>query len=286
MHVSIFGIGLLLWSVAGHAQSPPESASNVRCGEAVTIATHNDSTTRYAFIPPSQSQSGGSVTLVLLAGGSGYVNLNDQGCPQELTGNSLVRAIPIFNAAGFGTALVDAPSNYQGEDGLGGFRIDSKHADDLGKVIADLRVRTQGAVWLVGTSRGTISAVNAASRLSGPWAADGLVLTSALMSGQSGMKKSWVANTVFDLPLENIHLPTLIVGHVEDKCTRSPASLMEEISARLTDIRKQVVKVSGGPGFPGTVSLNACIGHAPHGYEAQESEVAAGIARFIRGGKY
>jgi hypothetical protein len=57
----------------------------------------------------------------------------------------------------------------------------------------------------VGTSRGTISAVNATARLSGLSAPAGM-LTSALMSGQSKAKKGWVAQTVFDLPLEAIRL--------------------------------------------------------------------------------
>lgn len=282
----ISGMVLLLWSAVGLAQAPSAPPSAAGCGTLVTLATHEHSTMRYAFLPPVQAAPGGPITLILLAGGSGYVDLDDKACPHALTGNSLVRAIPIFAAAGFGTALVDAPSDYQGEDGLGGFRMDPQHADDLGTVIADLRARTHGAVWLVGTSRGTISAVNAASRLARPWAADGLVLTSALMVGSRGAMKTWVADSVFDLPLEHIHMPTLIVGHAEDKCLRSPANLMGKVSARLYGIRKQEVIVSGGPGFPGFESLNACIARAPHGFIEQESEVVMGIARFIRGGTY
>jgi len=80
-------------------------------------------------------------------------------------------------------------SGNTGEDGLAGFRTAPEHADDLGKVIADVRARTKAPVWLVGTSRGAISAANAASRLSGPPAPDGLVLISALMSGGRGGAK-------------------------------------------------------------------------------------------------
>lgn len=225
---SLFGALLLLVAPACLAQSA--SAPPDRCGEVVAIEAHDGSTVRYAFAPPPRgSTPGGPLTLVLLPGGSGHVDLDERGCPRALKGNSLVRSIPLFAAAGFATTLVDAPSDHQGEDGLGGFRIATRHAEDLGKVIADLRARTHGAVWLVGTSRGTISAVNAAARLSGPSAPDGLVLTSALMSGGTA-KKGWVAQTVFDLPLETIRLPLLVVG--------------------------------------------------------QEAEVAAGIARFIRGGNY
>lgn len=283
---SRFGTFLLLSATACLAQSPPAPPA-VPCGEVMIIATQRRSTMHYAFAHPlSGDTQGGPITLVLLAGGSGHVDLDAGGCPRALQGNSLVRSIPLFHAAGFGTALVDAPSDYHGEDGLGGFRIASQHAEDIGKLIDELRARTQGAVWLVGTSRGTISAVNAGARLSGPSAPDGIVLTSALMSGQHAAKKGWVAQTVFDLPLGAIRLPLLVVGHAADACIRSPASRMGEISARTHGARQQVVTVTGGPVPPGTPSIGACEGRSPHGFVDQEAEVVAGIARFIRGGNY
>lgn len=275
---------LLLASAAAAAHAPPAGD----CGEVVTIGTHARTTTRYALAQPQgASAQARRIALVLLAGGGGHLDLDDKGCPRALKGNSLVRSLALFQAAGFITALVDAPSDHSGEDGLAGFRITAEHAEDLGKVIADLRARTRASVWLVGTSRGTISAVNAAARLSGPSTPEGLVLTSALTSGGEG-RKSWVAHTVFDLPLEAIRVPVLVVGHVADQCARSPAGLMGGITARTNDTREQVVTVSGGPGGQaGAASgLAACEGRAPHGFAGQEAEVAAGIARFVRGGSY
>jgi len=282
----VFGAQFFLLATVSLAQA--ESASgNVRCGEVKVIHSRDNSTTRYAFVPPPEPEKPGDpITLVLLPGGSGHVNLDEKGCPRGLKGNSLVRSIPLFNAAGFGTALVDAPSDFQGKDGLGGFRTSSQHAEDLGKVIADLRTRTRGIVWVVGTSRGSISAANAASRLSGPSAPDGVVLTSALMSGQSFAKKAWVAQTVFDLPLEDIRSPLLVIGHAADQCVRSPPGVMNRIVARTPAIRQQVVTVIGGPAYDGPPGLNACEGRAPHGFVNQEDEVANGIGRFVRGGKY
>ncbi|HUQ28421.1 MAG TPA: hypothetical protein VM051_07500 [Usitatibacter sp.] len=284
MRLSFF---LLLAPLACLAQPSTESGP-ASCGEVITIDTHFGSKTRYSFAPPQEpAAQRAPVALVLLAGGSGHVDLDEKGCARALKGNSLVRSIPLFRAAGFSTALVDAPSSHHGGDGLGGLRIEAQHAEDLGKVIADVRARTKGAVWLVGTSRGTISGVNAASRLSGPSAPDGIVLTSALMSGQSGAKKAWVAHSVFDLKLEAIRVPVLVVGHAADTCLRSPPGLMGEITARTNGAREQVVTVTGGPGSSvGSPSIEACEGRAPHGFVDQEAEVASGIARFIEGGKY
>ena len=161
--------------LAQQTAAPPA----VGCGYVVTFETQNGSTTRYSLaLPQETGAQGPPIALVLLAGGHGHVDLDDSGCARALKGNSLVRSIPLFRAAGFATALVDAPSSHHGADGLGGFRIDAQHAEDLGKVIADVRARVKGPVWLVGTSRGAISAVNAATRLSGSSAPDGIVLTS------------------------------------------------------------------------------------------------------------
>jgi hypothetical protein len=224
------------------------------CGEVVTIETHGRTKTRYAFAHPQ----GGQFVLVLLAGGGGHLDLDGKGCPRALTGNFLVRSLAHFHREGFATALVDAPSDHPGDDGLKGFRISPQHADDLGKVIADLRKRTDLPVWVVGTSRGTISAANAATRLTASAAPDGVVLTSA---------------------------PILVIGHAADRCPRTPPGLMAGVTTKSNGARKQVVTVTGGPG--GTqAGLDACQGQTPHGFLGQEAAVVAGIARFIRGGSY
>ncbi len=140
--------------------------NSVRCGEVITVKTHDGSTTRYSLASPTHtSPQSKAIVLVLLVGGNGYLNLDDAGCPRSLKGNSLVRSIEHFRAAGFFTALVDAPSTHHDVDGLEGFRTHAQHAEDLGKVLADIQARTKGNTWLAGTSRGAISAVNAASRL-------------------------------------------------------------------------------------------------------------------------
>jgi hypothetical protein len=275
-------LALLVTFSLAIAAAPHAAAES--CGEVITIATHDGTTTRYALAGPQAAQGRGA--LVLLPGGGGFLDLDDAGCPRSLKGNSLVRSLPLFHGAGFVTALVDAPSDQRGEDGLGGFRTDPRHAEDLGKLIADVRARVKGPVWIVGTSRGSISAVNAASRLSGAAAPDGLVITSPVTSGHRGGRKAWVAQTVFDLPLEEIRVPVLIVGHAEDRCIRTPPGQLENIAARTGSAREQVVVITGGPGGSGAPSVNACEGRSPHGFVEQEAEVAAGIARFIGGGSY
>ena len=257
------------------------SAYAFACGEVVTLQTHDGTTTRYALTVPQ----GAKASLVLLAGGGGFLELDAQGCARKLKGNSLVQSQELFQREGFATALVDAPSDYQSNEGLGGFRAQAEHAQDIGKVIADLRARVPGPVWVVGTSRGAISAANAAARLADGVAPDGVVLTSAVTVGTTGGRMPWTAQTVHDVPLERIRVPFLLLGHADDACTRSPASAMGGVADRIKASPKQVVTVTGGPGGRNT-GLAACEGRSPHAYIGQEAEVAAGIARFIRTGRY
>src|SRR5262245_4722038 len=255
------------------------------CGQVVAVETHGRTTTRFALTQSGTAAQGAPAALVLLVGGGGHLNLDGNGCPRTLKGNFLVRSRGLFNGAGFATALVDAPSDHPGEDGLKGFRIAPQHADDLGKVIADLRKRTSLPVWLVGTSRGTLSAANAAVRLAGSVAPDGVVLTSAITAGGKGGHRPWVAQTVFDLGLEAIKAPLLVVGHAADACIRTPAALMADVAARASSTRKQVATVTGGPRSTAS-GLDACEPRTPHGFLGQEPAVVAGIARFVRGGRY
>lgn len=265
---------------------PPAAALAASCGERITLATHGDTRSSYAYAVPATGQAPKAV-LLLLAGGGGHLRLDAQGCPRALTGNSLVRSLPLFQAQGYATALLDAPSDHEGEDGLGGFRTAPEHAQDLGRVIADLRQRSGGLpVWVIGTSRGAISAAHAASRLQGRAAPDGVVLTSPVTAGNPRGSKAWVAQSVFDLPLEAITMPLLVIGHAQDKCLRSPASENARILVRASSARKQLVQVEGGPGRAGLSAVEACEGRSPHGFVEQEAEVAAGIARFIRGQPY
>ena len=280
---------LFLCAAAQAALAQPNAPAPVDgCGEVVTISTHFGTTTRYAFAPaigtPAQSAP---IALVMLIGGGGYINLDEQGCPRLLSRNVLARMRPLLHDAGVVTALVDAPSDMKSDEGLGGFRIAADHANDPGKVMADLRARTNGQVWIAGHSRGSLSAANAAARLTGPSAPDGVVLLSAMMVGDAGARKSWVAHTVTLVDLEAIKIPVLVIGHAADNCVRSPAALMNNIIAKTRGARQQVATVTGGPFSPSRpVSVGACEPREPHDFVEQETEAAAGVVRFLRGGNY
>jgi len=59
---------------------------------------------------------------------------------------------------------------------------------------------------------------------------------------------------------------------------------MKDVIAKTRGGRQQAVTVAGGPVAPGRApTLAACEVREPHDFTDQQQEVAAGIARFMRG---
>lgn len=252
------------------------------CGETLSFDVH-DGQNMAASYGPAAPGSVPLAALVLLPGGGGALDLDKAGCARALSGNTLTRNVAALRTAGFATLLVDAPSDQQGEDGLAGFRANADHARDLGLVIANLRARTGLPVFVVGSSRGTISAVNAAARLSGSAAPDGTILLSPITAGRSGGKKDWVAQTVFDVPLGDIRTPILVAAHESDRCVRTPPQKAREIVSRTESDREETFMASGGPEAGTKVSgVEACQGRYPHGFGGQDDLVVRLITDFIR----
>jgi hypothetical protein len=257
-----------------------------RCGEVVTLNTRAGTTMSYSFVE-AKGGAGAPLAIVMLIGGSGYLDLDDQGCPRKLSRNNLLRMRPALNELSISTAYVDVPSDLRTDEGFGSDRIATGHARDLGMVIAQIRARTKGPVWVAGHSRGSLSAANAASQLTGDAAPDGVILLSAMYVGDPKARRQWAGHTVFHLDLDAIKVPVLVIGHAADNCVRSMPDQMQRVLDKTKGSRQQIATVTGGPIAPGRApGLGACEVGEPHDFVQQENEVAAGIAKFMRGGSY
>lgn len=251
------------------------------CGQPITVDIRDGETQAYSF-GPADANGTPRAALLLLAGGGGVLDLDDAACARKLRGNPLARNVDAFRGAGFATALVDAPSDHRAGDGLGGFRAREDHADDLGAIIADVRGRTALPVYIVGSSRGTISAANAAAHLSGIFAPDGVILFSPITSGFVGGRKAWIRQTVFDQPLEDISKPILVVAHERDACIRTPPDKARDILPRTNGAHEQMVMVTGGPTAASTVTgVKACQGRLPHGFGGQDELLVKLVSTFV-----
>ena len=210
-------------------------------------------------------------SVMLFAGGSGVLGLGSG--RRGLGANFLVRARGRFAGQGLLVAVVDTPSDRPG--GLDGFRTSAAHAEDVRAVLAALRDETPAPAWLIGTSMGTVSAANAAARLTsgGP---DGLVLTSTVT--RQGRERP---ESIGDVRLKAIRVPTLVVHHDQDACRATPyadtVGLLRDLAAAP---RRELLTFGGGA----PPQSGPCEARAAHGFFGLDAEVVAAIVRWITAG--
>jgi pimeloyl-ACP methyl ester carboxylesterase len=251
--------GAVLVAVA--AASPAPAADELR-----TVATRPGVTVSLLLLRPAGAPV---ASVVLFAGGNGALGLA-AGRP-GLAGNFLVRNRARFADQGLLVAVIDTPSDRPA--GLDGFRTSAAHAADVRAVVAALRQEAAAPVWLVGTSMGTVSAASAAARLTagGP---DGLVLSSTVT--RQGRERP---ESVGDVRLKDIRIPTLVVHHRDDKCRATPyadtAGLLRDL-ARAP--RRELLSVDGGD----PPQSGPCEPRSAHGFVGLDAEVVGAIAAWIK----
>lgn len=244
--------------------------SNVFSGDLVSIDTREGVTQKFELIKPEKPVA----SVILFSGGKGLLKLSSMFGNTSYKGgktNFLVKSRDIFVENGFIVAVVDAPSDKQKKRGLfGGFRNSMMHQEDIDAVIKYLKKEADLPIWLIGTSRGTESATNVA--INTEVGINGLVLTSSMsVANRSG-------TAVIEMDLNDIEVPTLIVGHNSDGCANTPPDGAKEIAKLLTSSSKvEVVMFDGG-----YEKGNPCKGKSYHSFLGIEEEVIRKISDFIK----
>lgn len=205
-------------------------------------------------------------TLVLLPGGNGGFGKLVDGAPSSQ--NFLVRERQRFVDAGFHVAVVSRPSDIPDLDN--GTRTGEAHLADLRQVVTSLKARHGKPVWLIGTSRGTVSAAAAAIALGDELA--GIVMTSSILAWK-------LPGALPRQALDKIRIPVLMVHHQDDACWacrayEAPAVLRALNAAPF----RELILISGG----GPVSDDACEPHHYHGFIGKEAETIQHITDWIR----
>jgi pimeloyl-ACP methyl ester carboxylesterase len=218
--------------------------------------------------------------LVLFPGGGGKLNLQP-GQTNSGSTNFVVRTRYHFAAQQFIVAVVDAASDFLTlSEGLAGHRVSGKpysteYLQDLEALIKNLRIQFPGKpLWMVGTSRGTLSAARAAADLGpAPNGPDGVVLTSSL-TGPSG------AGDLSGVALEDIRVPTLIVSNKADQCSVTKPDDSKRLLKRLTGApAAKYLELKGGKLPPLDISCNTM---SAHGFFGTEEKTIDKIGDWIR----
>lgn len=253
-------------AVADFLPSPP--------GVVVDLPTRPGVTVRYAAFPPDRPPR---AIAVLFVGGQGVLHIPAHTDPNwQNPGNFLSRSREYFRRRGLYVAIVDAPSDH-GAGLIQNFRISADHATDVAAVMVDLRRRAPGVpLWVIGTSRGSISAASIAARLHGPAGPDGVVLTSSVT--RPGGARAPSRDTVLNVDLFAIHVPVLIVNHRSDACEfAAPTDATRILAGLVNSPRKQVMIFQGG----GPPHGDPCEPYGWHGYPGIEDHVVNTIVDWI-----
>ena len=242
--------------------------------EVVTVEVRPGVTMRYLAVTDSAPVK---AALILLPGGNGALKITPTGeMSADLGLNFLIRSRNEFALQGLYVAALDAASDQQA--GMNGFvRLSRQHAQDIEKILSDVKQRTNARLWLIGTSAGTLSVANAASRLAqSPSRPYGIILTST----QTAIDPGHCGKTVYDAPLVDIKGPVLIVSHRDDGCACSPggtaagAKLLNALSG--ASAKEHKIFTGGDPPLS-----SACNARSPHGYFGIEANVVKTIAEWI-----
>ena len=128
------------------------------------------------------SSSTPKAAVILIAGGTGRLDISPDGRIGSNGGNQLIRTREDYARAGFLVAVPDIADDFKvgGKNVANNYRWSPEHAQDIGAVAAWLRSKVS-IVHLIGTSRGALTVGNAAVRLQGPQRPDTIVITSGML---------------------------------------------------------------------------------------------------------
>jgi hypothetical protein len=239
--------------------------------ELITLPTRTGATQPYLLLHLNYSFP--SAIAILFPGGNGVIGLTTVNGQATLAqkGNFLVRTRSMMRDSNVAVAVIDAPSDLQNSTGMSdAFRLGSVHSGDMAAVVADMKARFPGArVYLVGTSRGTISAAATGAALAA--AVQGVILTSTITVAGSASSPGL---TAFDY--NTLKSPVLMVGHVNDGCSVSPYSGTLAVSQKYN---YPIVTVNGGL----APTSAACDAMSYHDYLGKEAEAVNAIKSWMLG---
>jgi hypothetical protein len=241
---------------SGSAASPPDDSG-------FSIPLSGGAHQHLLYAAPAHPHA----SIVMLPGGAGDVGVEQDGDVRHAD-NFVVRTRALWTARGYAVVIPDTIDRAN----LRGLRSSPAYADVVARLVAFAHGRVAGPVYLLGTSQGSIAAMNGAAHAQ-PGSVAGVILTESV-SVQGGSHE-----TVFDADPQAVRIPALVVANRDDACRVAPPANAGRIAHAMThspDAR--VAYVSGGQ----TRSNNDCGSLTPHGYYGIEGQVVDLIANWIR----
>jgi hypothetical protein len=242
----------------------------VSAQEIVTLQTR-PGVTQSVFIANMGGRKAEAAAMLFI-GGDGNIRLRmENGQARFGQGNFLPRARREFIRNGILPVIFDNPTDQQAGNGMSDdFRESREHFADVRAVRGELEKRYPGLpVFLVGTSRSTLSVAHLARRMDTD--VKGVVLTSSLFYSGSGPRARQVLS---GFNWGQIKVPLLFVHHADDGCGATPYREAARLAARYP-----LITVHGGK----PPESAPCEALSNHGYLGKEAETVDAIAAWMLG---
>jgi hypothetical protein len=254
---------VLLFGAAPLLSAPLYARSNERGATTFTVydLPFAGGTQRVMYARPQSGRG----TIMMLPGGAGDVGIDEDGDLAHGK-NFVVRTRDLWLARGYAVMIPDA---VDGEN-LRGLRSSPEYAKIIHALVQEAHAKASGPVFLLGTSQGSIAAMNGAAHLSKAELA-GVVLT------ESVSRRSKSGETVFDASPDRVTVPALVVANRASACRVAPPDDAPRIAAamsRAPDVK--VIYVQGG-----VTRSWECGSESPHGYFGIEGTVVDKIVAWL-----
>lgn len=265
---SYMQIGLLALTVALPVTLAPAAHAAQNTSENNTITTMTTSVTsgsdvqNVVFSTPPQPKG----VLIMLPGGTGKLDLDAEGTIKN-NKNFLVRTQQDWLKRDYAVLIPDSSNGRN----LRGHRSTQRYGEVVNAFVTYAKSQTQAPVFLIGTSQGTIAAVNGATQFQNSEIA-GIVLTESVT--KAGKRST---ETVYDAKPAEVTVPVLIVANQDDACPVAPPSGAEPLAQAFTTAKSTDVQMVSG----GNSNKRSCSSLSPHGYSGIEDQVVDLIAKWL-----
>jgi hypothetical protein len=235
----------------GHAQAVDVASPNERM---IDLPLRGGDYQRVLLLVPPKPKA----VIVMLPGGSGDVGFSHGGDIRH-DDNFVVRTRNLWTAQGYAVLIPDSIDR----GNLRGMRSSPEYARVVGSLIGLAHDQVAVPVFVLGTSQGSIAAMNGAAHAP-PGTLAGVILTESV-SVMGGSHE-----TVFDADPQDVRVPALVLANQDDRCDVAPPAMAPKIAAAMRhDPDVKVTTVSGGV----TKSAKDCGSLSPHGYFGIENQV-------------
>jgi pimeloyl-ACP methyl ester carboxylesterase len=269
----LFGLLVLAWSSLGYSQISNPVLIEVHTGREAGFISKSSVFQRAILLKPSIPSD---TALLFYRGWSGIANIKSEN-DWHRNLNFLKNNTALFAQEGISLVVMDCPSDENqvapGNMPLGcsdDFRSSQKHADDVRKIIAELKGKHSiSKVFVMGHSYGSISSKWLAKNL-------GHELDGSIHSASqtlAGRNRAF-AYSMASFDMGSLKAPVLHIHHADDQCAYTPYAKVLAYS------NNNLITVKGG-----SPNGDVCGGGHYHSFEGREEVSSKAIIQWIKTGQ-